>query len=105
MDKNIQELLETERQAQELITQARRDRDKRLREANDNAKQEIERLREVSNRKLQELKDENQQEIDIRTKEIEQQTETELQDFVDSMEGKLSQVADLLVKTVLTVDV
>ena len=105
MDKNIQELLETERQAQELITQARRDRDKRLREANDSAKQEIERRREESNRYLQQLKDKNQQEIDKRTREIEQQTETELQDFVDNMEGKLSQVADLLVKTVLTVDV
>ena len=104
MDKNIQQLLEAEREAQEMINKARHERDEKLRDASKQANQEIKKYRQDKEDKLKDIEHQNEKEISKKSREIEKATEKEINAFKDGLPDKLDKVADLLVKTVLNVE-
>ena len=103
MDKNIQQLLEAERDAQEMINKARHERDEKLRDASKQANLEIKKYRQEKEDKLKSIERQNEKEVSKKSREIEKKTEKEIQEFKDGLPEKLDKVADLLVKTVLNV--
>ncbi|OHT12904.1 hypothetical protein TRFO_17051 [Tritrichomonas foetus] len=75
-----------------------------MREANEQAKKEIEDFRKTNEKKLKDLEKQVQKDIRHKTKEMEKQTDKDLKNFKADLDGKLTEVSDLLVKTVLNVD-
>jgi vacuolar-type H+-ATPase subunit H len=101
----VQALLEAEREAQEIVRQAREERDAIMRQADLDAKEEIERYASESAAKLQQLEDEIQRSVDEATAILEEKTARRTEAFQARLVSRLDEVVDLLTNTVLKVEV
>jgi vacuolar-type H+-ATPase subunit H len=101
----IQSLLEAEHQAQSIVQNARAERDRILRAAEEDARSEIRATEAQAQSKLGDLKDRIQREVDDATRQMEDQTERDLAAFRSDLSTKLKDVANLLTEAVLRVEI
>jgi ATP synthase subunit G len=102
---HVQLLLEAEREAQEIVRQAREERDAIMRQAELDAKAEIDQYAAESAAKLKRLEDEIQRSVDESTATLEAQTTRRAEAFQQRLISRLDEVVDLLTNAVLRVEI
>jgi len=101
----VQALLEAEREAQEIVQKARADRDRIMRQADEQARSEIKAYSDARDAKLKDLESRVQKEVDQATSDLEQQTSLRAKAFEERLSSRLDDVVTLLTNAVLKVQI
>ncbi|KAI5960924.1 VMA10 [Candida theae] len=102
MSSGIQSLLKTEKEAAEIVNEARKYRTSRLKTAKQDAQQEIEDYKKQKEEELQKFEKDHEGVNDQINKEAEAEIEKELKSLKEQFEKKKSDVVKLLVEATIS---
>ncbi|KAI3403454.2 VMA10 [Candida oxycetoniae] len=102
MSSGIQSLLKTEKEAAEIVNEARKYRTNRLKTAKQDAQQEIEDYKKSKEKELQKYEKEHEGINEQIDKDADVEVETELKHLKEQFEKKKSDVVKLLVEATIT---
>lgn len=102
MSSGIQSLLKTEKEAAEIVNEARKYRTNRLKTAKQDAQQEIENYKKQKEEELQKFEKDHEGINEQINKEAEAEIEKELKTLKEQFEKKKSDVVKLLVEATIS---